>query len=202
MPWPGSLSSKACKSACRFRLFELFPVLLAIGLTWLYAYIVTIAGTYDNYSRDSNFYKYCRTDQSTVLSDSPWFRWPYPGQWGGPIFTWSAVLTMLAGALSAMVESVRSLFLTSLPILSFVSLVVTSQCVLTNDSRDGQPSGCMKSLHDAPLAWASRFCCGTLAHGPAALMAIKWRSLLLGCVALLLEERTLDHPRLSDCEGS
>ena len=92
--------------ACSFRLFELFPVLLAIAVTWVYAIIVTEAGGYDGYDEKSNFYQYCRTDQSSVLRDSSWFRWPYPGQWGGPIFTWSAVLTMLAGALSAMVESV------------------------------------------------------------------------------------------------
>jgi hypothetical protein len=32
-------------------------------------------------------------------------RFPYPGQWGTIIFTWSSVLTMFAGAISAMVES-------------------------------------------------------------------------------------------------
>lgn len=95
----------------RLRIFELFPVLLAIAVTWVYAIIVTEAGAYDKYAPTDdttlpdNFYQFCRTDQSSVLKDSPWIRWPYPGQWGGPIFTWSAVLTMLAGALSAMVES-------------------------------------------------------------------------------------------------
>ena len=33
-------------------------------------------------------------------------RWPYFGQWGAPTFSWSSTLTMLAGAISAMVESV------------------------------------------------------------------------------------------------
>lgn len=100
---------------CRLRIFELFPVLLAIAVTWVYAIIVTEAGAYDKYAPTDdttlpdNFYQFCRTDQSSVLKDSPWIRWPYPGQWGGPIFTWSAVLTMLAGALSAMVESVCAL---------------------------------------------------------------------------------------------
>lgn len=32
-------------------------------------------------------------------------RFPYPGQWGTIILTWSSVLTMFAGAISAMVES-------------------------------------------------------------------------------------------------
>lgn len=39
----------------------------------MYAVIVTEAGAYDNASADTQ--KYCRTDQSSVLSNSPWFRW-------------------------------------------------------------------------------------------------------------------------------
>ena len=42
-----------------------------------------------------------------MLHTAPWFRFPYPLQWGAPTFTWSSTLTMLAGAVSALVESVR-----------------------------------------------------------------------------------------------
>lgn len=31
-------------------MFALFPVILGLGLTWLYAYIATVAGAYDNSS--------------------------------------------------------------------------------------------------------------------------------------------------------
>ena len=51
----------------------------------------------------------CRTDQGTIVTTSPWFRVPYPGQWGSPTFSWGSSLIMLAGALSAMVESARGL---------------------------------------------------------------------------------------------
>ena len=37
---------------------------------------------------------------------APLRRWPYFAQWGAPTFSWSSTLTMLAGAISAMVESV------------------------------------------------------------------------------------------------
>lgn len=40
---------------------------------WVYAVIVTEAGAYKN--DDENAQKYCRTDQSNVLSQSPWFRY-------------------------------------------------------------------------------------------------------------------------------
>ena len=33
-------------------------------------------------------------------------RWPYFAQWGAPTFSWSSTFAMLAGAISAMVESV------------------------------------------------------------------------------------------------
>jgi len=123
----------------------MFRGFLKVGLSllqvWVYAIIVTEAGAYDNASADTQ--KYCRTDQSSVLSNSPWFRrvshvsciaacrlrlaselfhvssflvdltrsgmlcrWPYFAQWGAPTFSWSSTLTMLAGAISAMVESV------------------------------------------------------------------------------------------------
>ena len=42
-----------------------------------------------------------------MLHTTPWFRFPYPLQWGVPTFNWSSTLTMLAGAVSALVESVR-----------------------------------------------------------------------------------------------
>jgi len=64
---------------------------------------MTSAGVYDNSSATTQMY--CRTDQTDVLKQSPWIRVPYPGQWGTIIWSWPATLTMLAGALSAMVRS-------------------------------------------------------------------------------------------------
>ena len=75
----------------------------AIAVVWIYDIIMTEAGVYDNSS--ANTQAYCRTDQSSVLRSSLWFRFQYPGQWGTIIFTWSSTFTMLAGALSAMVRS-------------------------------------------------------------------------------------------------
>lgn len=41
-----------------------------------------------------------------IINDSPWFRIPYPGQWGIPTITLSGVLGMLAGVLACTVESI------------------------------------------------------------------------------------------------
>ena len=89
----------------RLRIFEMFPILLAIIFNWVIAIIVTESGHYDHSSAKTQ--ANCRTDQSDVLSHSPWIRFPYPGQWGGPIFTGFGVVACFAGAISAMVESVR-----------------------------------------------------------------------------------------------
>ncbi|GIX85058.1 hypothetical protein CEXT_789251 [Caerostris extrusa] len=48
-----------------------------------------------------------RTDTlSSVLGNSPWFRFPYPGQWGTPSFTAAAILGAFAGSFASIIESV------------------------------------------------------------------------------------------------
>ncbi|KAL4431929.1 hypothetical protein ABPG77_000196 [Micractinium sp. CCAP 211/92] len=87
--------------------FGLFPVLLGLGLSWLYAYIFTVAGVYDNASADTQ--KACTTSQSNfdnIISEAPWIRFPYPGQWGAPIFTSAGVFTMFAAVIPAALESI------------------------------------------------------------------------------------------------
>lgn len=47
------LASLTPACPCRWPVFGLFPVLLGLGLSWLYAYIFTVAGVYDNASADT-----------------------------------------------------------------------------------------------------------------------------------------------------
>lgn len=48
-----------------------------------------------------------RTDvKINILENSPWFRIPYPGQWGIPTVSLAGVLGMLAGVLACTVESI------------------------------------------------------------------------------------------------
>ncbi|XP_023223250.1 solute carrier family 23 member 1-like isoform X2 [Centruroides sculpturatus] len=83
-----------------YPIFKLFPVLLTIIVTWLFCVILTAANVFSEGNS-------ARTDlQLSALYESPWFRFPYPGQWGIPTVTTSAVLGILAGVLSSIVESV------------------------------------------------------------------------------------------------
>ena len=75
----------------RFAIFKLFPVLLTITIMWGICLILTLTGVFE----EGNL---ARTDvRLSVLSDAPWFRIPYPGQFGWPTVT---------GVLACTVESI------------------------------------------------------------------------------------------------
>lgn len=50
--------------------------------------------------------KYCRVDTSQAIKASPWFRFPYPLQWGTPVFHWKMAIVMCVVSLIASVDSV------------------------------------------------------------------------------------------------
>ncbi|XP_057322165.1 solute carrier family 23 member 1 [Microplitis mediator] len=83
-----------------FGLFKLFPVLLTIVVMWAICGILTITNNLPLGHPG-------RTDSKLkIIEDSPWFRVPYPGQWGTPTVSLSGVLGMLAGVLACTVESI------------------------------------------------------------------------------------------------
>lgn len=83
----------------RIPIFKLFPVLLAIFVSWALSAILTAAGAAESPK--------ARTDyRSDVITKSDWFRVPYPGQWGLPTVNPAAVFGMLAGVLASMLESI------------------------------------------------------------------------------------------------
>ncbi|XP_051170690.1 solute carrier family 23 member 2 isoform X2 [Leptopilina boulardi] len=83
-----------------FSLFKLFPVLLTIVVMWIICIILTVTDTLPPGHPG-------RADTKIkILNDSPWIRFPYPGQWGIPTVTLSGVLGMLAGVLACTVESI------------------------------------------------------------------------------------------------
>nr|XP_003221103.1 PREDICTED: solute carrier family 23 member 1 isoform X1 [Anolis carolinensis]XP_016849220.1 PREDICTED: solute carrier family 23 member 1 isoform X1 [Anolis carolinensis]XP_016849221.1 PREDICTED: solute carrier family 23 member 1 isoform X1 [Anolis carolinensis]XP_016849222.1 PREDICTED: solute carrier family 23 member 1 isoform X1 [Anolis carolinensis] len=86
-------------------LFQIFPVLFGLILTWILCLILTVSNAFPT---DSTAYGYsARTDsKGDVLSRAPWFRFPYPGQWGVPTISLAGVFGIIAGVISSMVESV------------------------------------------------------------------------------------------------
>ncbi|CAH0723097.1 unnamed protein product, partial [Brenthis ino] len=83
-----------------FPLFKLFPVLLTIAIMWVICGILTAT---DALAPGHP----ARTDlKINIIQDAPWFRVPYPGQWGWPTVSVAGVLGMLAGVLACTVESI------------------------------------------------------------------------------------------------
>ncbi|XP_055979948.1 solute carrier family 23 member 1-like [Sorex fumeus] len=104
VPVPMYGREKKCHTS-KFYLFQVFPVLLALCLSWLLCFILTVTNTLP---LDSTAYGFqARTDtKGDVLSQAPWFRFPYPGQWGLPTISLAGVFGIIAGVISSMVESV------------------------------------------------------------------------------------------------
>ncbi|KAM7055915.1 solute carrier family 23 member 1-like isoform 1-T1 [Acridotheres tristis] len=85
--------------------FQIFPVLLGLSLSWLLCYVLTVTSVLP--AAPSAYGHLARTDaRGDVLSQAPWFRLPYPGQWGTPTVSLAGIFGILAGVISSMLESV------------------------------------------------------------------------------------------------
>ncbi|XP_061746462.1 solute carrier family 23 member 1-like isoform X1 [Nerophis ophidion] len=85
--------------------FKMFPIILAIMLVWLLCYIFTLTNLLPS---DPERYGYkARTDaRGDIMTSSPWFRVPYPCQWGLPVVTLAGVLGMFSATMAGIVESI------------------------------------------------------------------------------------------------
>ncbi|NWU91130.1 S23A1 protein, partial [Upupa epops] len=89
----------------RIQIFKMFPIILAIMLVWLLCYVLTCTGVFPS-QPEAYGYK-ARTDaRGEILSVAPWFRVPYPCQWGLPTVTSAAVLGMFSATLAGIIESI------------------------------------------------------------------------------------------------
>uniref|UniRef100_A0A8B9K6E4 Solute carrier family 23 member 1 n=1 Tax=Astyanax mexicanus TaxID=7994 RepID=A0A8B9K6E4_ASTMX len=103
-PFPFYSRQKGCHIT-RFQIFKMFPIIMAIMLVWLVCYILTLTDVLPN---DPSQYGYkARTDaRGEIMSQAPWFRMPYPCQWGLPTVTIAGVLGMFSATLAGIVESI------------------------------------------------------------------------------------------------
>ncbi|CAM6123343.1 unnamed protein product [Calypogeia fissa] len=94
-----------------FHIFELFPVVLGLGVVWAYAHILTVTGTYKHASQLGK--QHCQTNRAGLISSSPWVKVPYPLQWGAPTFDAGHAFGMMAGVIATMVESTAGFYAAS-----------------------------------------------------------------------------------------
>ncbi|XP_060792253.1 solute carrier family 23 member 1 isoform X2 [Neoarius graeffei] len=104
VPFPFYSRQKGCHTS-HFQIFKMFPIILAVMLVWFVCYILTLTEVLPN---DPEKYGYkARTDaRGEIMSQTPWFRIPYPCQWGLPTVTVAGVLGMFSATIAGMVESV------------------------------------------------------------------------------------------------
>ncbi|OIT39254.1 PREDICTED: nucleobase-ascorbate transporter 12 [Nicotiana attenuata] len=116
------------------RVFLIYAVPLGLAITWLVAFLLTSAGAYSYKGCDVNIpvsniisdhcrknisrMKHCRVDTSHALRSAPWFRFPYPLQWGTPVFHWKMALVMCVVSIISSVDSVGSYHASSLLVAS------------------------------------------------------------------------------------
>ncbi|XP_054812676.1 nucleobase-ascorbate transporter 12 [Prosopis cineraria] len=116
------------------RIFLIYAVPLGLAITWAAAFMLTEAGAYNYKGCDINIpasnmvsehcrkhisrMKHCRVDTTHALKSSPWFRFPYPLQWGTPVFCWKMALVMCVVSLISSVDSVGSYHASSLLVAS------------------------------------------------------------------------------------
>lgn len=99
IPVPGWERGKGCVVK-HFAIFKLFPILLAILISWGACFLMTNT----EYLPPGDP---ARTDiRASIIEKSPWIRVPYPGQFGMPQVSIGVVLGMLSAILSSVVESV------------------------------------------------------------------------------------------------
>lgn len=116
------------------RVFLIYAVPLSLAITWAAAFLLTEAGVYnykgcdvnvpasniisDNCRKHVSRMKHCRVDTSHALKSSPWFRFPYPLQWGTPVFHWKMALVMCVVSIISSVDSIGSYHASSLLVAS------------------------------------------------------------------------------------
>ncbi|KAF2292322.1 hypothetical protein GH714_019087 [Hevea brasiliensis] len=84
-------------------IFERFPVLICVAIVWIYSIILTASGAYRG--KPSRTQLSCRTDKANLISTAPWFKFPYPLQWGPPTFSAGHSFAMMSAVIVSMVES-------------------------------------------------------------------------------------------------
>ncbi|CAA2956600.1 nucleobase-ascorbate transporter 6 [Olea europaea subsp. europaea] len=88
-------------------IFDRFAVIFSVVIVWIYAYLLTVGGAYDNKAPKTQ--ASCRADRAGLIKGAPWIRVPYPFQWGGPSFDAGEAFAMMMAAFVALVEGVSIL---------------------------------------------------------------------------------------------
>ncbi|KAJ8263543.1 hypothetical protein COCON_G00160000 [Conger conger] len=89
----------------RLQLFKMFPIIMAILVSWLLCFIFTVTDVFPPVKERYGYY--ARTDaRQGIVAAAPWFKIPYPFQWGLPSVTAAGVIGMLSAVVASIIESI------------------------------------------------------------------------------------------------
>ncbi|XP_016898703.1 solute carrier family 23 member 2 isoform X2 [Cynoglossus semilaevis] len=89
----------------KLQVFKMFPIIMAILVSWLLCFIFTVTDVFPPETDKYGFY--ARTDaRQGILTAAPWFKVPYPFQWGFPTVTAAGVIGMMSAVVSSIIESI------------------------------------------------------------------------------------------------
>ncbi|XP_072446967.1 solute carrier family 23 member 1 isoform X1 [Chiloscyllium punctatum] len=101
---PGFKHGHGCTTV-KIQIFKMFPIIMAIMIVWLICYLLTLTDVFPKNPELHGFK--ARTDaRGEIMSTAPWFRMPYPCQWGLPTVTAAGVLGMFSATLTGIIESI------------------------------------------------------------------------------------------------
>ncbi|KAK6186454.1 hypothetical protein SNE40_008491 [Patella caerulea] len=111
LPMPRIRCRKQEKPEPRFRfaIFKILPILLSIILMWILSAILTAT---DVLPDDNKLLSYkARTDSKiNIVGLTPWFSFPYPGQFGMPRLNTAVIVGFSAATIASLIESVGDYF--------------------------------------------------------------------------------------------
>ncbi|CAJ0602729.1 unnamed protein product [Cylicocyclus nassatus] len=102
LPIPYFSFSKRSWQVAKTRLFGQFPYLIAIITSWFICFLLTITRAEPEDGE-------ARTDKNhtlAVIAESPWFRVPYPGQFGLPQVSLGITFGFISSCIACMVENI------------------------------------------------------------------------------------------------
>ncbi|GAB6023966.1 hypothetical protein CHUAL_008695 [Chamberlinius hualienensis] len=84
--------------------FKFFPIITSIIIMWIVCLILTATNVFPENNT-------ARTDSAnTIINHTPWFKFPYPGQWGAPTTSAPAAIGMLTAGFTVIIESIGDYF--------------------------------------------------------------------------------------------
>lgn len=108
VPIPSFSLRRKCHTK-KLPVFQLFPIVIAVAIVWLFSFVLTVTDVFPSNSTVTG-YK-ARTDSKLeIMTESPWFTLPLPLQFGVPTFSLAGYMGMMAATVSSIIESVGDYF--------------------------------------------------------------------------------------------